>query len=109
MSPVWRMCPRRATPAGEPGRCNAFIDTVMRRYGFEAVPVLWQIVIFVGRVFDGVGAWAAGGHGAVPTTTASPTWRMWPRKVCPAGEFGFVHARDEIVIRRHGFVAEPVR
>lgn len=71
--------------------------------------VLWQIVIFVGRVFDGVGAWAAGGHEAVPTTTASPTWRIWRRKVCPAGEFGLVHARAEIVIRRHGFASEDVR
>jgi hypothetical protein len=33
---------------------------------------------------------------------------MWPRSVLPAGEFGFVTARLETVIRRYGFAVEPV-
>src|SRR5215218_9372104 len=38
----------------------------------------------------------------------SPAWRAWPRSVLPAGEFGFVHARLDTVMRRYGFVLEPV-
>jgi hypothetical protein len=33
---------------------------------------------------------------------------MWPRSVRPDAELEFIHARLETVIRRNGFVLEPV-
>jgi hypothetical protein len=80
----------------------------MRRYGFVADPVLWQIVIRVGGVLVGDGVTVGDGHAAVPITTASPVWRRCPRRSLPEREFGFAIARLETVIRRHGFESEPV-
>src|SRR5215204_645138 len=106
MSPECPACPRRVLPAGELGFVSARLEIVIRRYGFEVVPVLWQIVIFVGGVEDGAGVSEADGHAAVPTTTASPVCRMCARSVLPDADFGFVSARLETVMRRH--VSEPV-
>ena len=38
----------------------------------------------------------------------SPAWPMWPRRILPDEELGFVTARLETVIRRYGVVVEPV-
>jgi hypothetical protein len=81
---------------------------VIRRYGFVLEPVLWQIVIFVAGVFVGAGVTVGDGHAAVPTTIASPVWRIWPPTTRPDFEFGFIHARLETVILRHGLESEPV-
>jgi hypothetical protein len=95
-------------PGGEFGFVTARLEMVIRRYGFEVDPVLWQIVILVVGVLLGAGVSVGDGHAAVPTTTASPLCRMWPRNNRPDLDFGFIQARLEIVIRRHGFDAEPV-
>jgi hypothetical protein len=108
MSPAWRAWPRRTSPAGEFGFVTARLEIVMRRYGVVLEPVLWQIVIFAGDVFVGSGVRVADGHAAVPMTTASPVCFMCPRRAFPDFEFGFVHARLETVIRRHGLSSELV-
>src|SRR4030095_9745404 len=101
-SPVWPMWPRSVLPAGEFGFVTARLDRVLRRYGVVADPVLWQIVIFVAGVLAGAGVAVGVGHAAVPTTIASPVWRMCARSSLPELDFGFVIARLETVIFRHG-------
>src|SRR5215207_7867203 len=49
-----------------------------------------------------------GGQAEAPGSRRSPAWPLWPRRTLPAGEFGFVTARLEIVIRRYGVVLDPV-
>ena len=95
-------------PDGEPRFVTARLEIVIRRYGFEVEPVLWQMVILLAGVLVLAGVSAAAGHAAVPTTIASPVWRRWPRSRRPDCDFGFVTARLETLIRRHGFEAEPV-
>jgi hypothetical protein len=95
-------------PDAELGFVTARLEIVIRRYGFESEPVLWQIVIFVAGVPVGAGVADADGHAAVPTTTASPVCRRWARSSLPEFDFGFAIARLETVIRRHGLDAEPV-
>ena len=80
---------------------TARLETVIRRYGFEAEPVLWQIVIRVAGALVGAGVADVDGHAAVPATTASPVCRRWARSVLPDFDFGFSIARLETVIRRH--------
>jgi hypothetical protein len=102
------MWPRSTVPDDDVGFVTARLDTVMRRYGFVADPVLWQIVIFVGGVLVGDGVTVGDGHEAVPTTTASPVWRRCPRSSLPERELGLLTARLETVIRRQGLASEPV-
>jgi hypothetical protein len=102
------MWPRIVLPAGEFGFVTARLEIVIRRYGVVVEPVLWQIVIFAAGVFVGAGVTFADGHAAAPTTTASPVWRIWARSVRPDCDFGLVIARLETVMRRHGFVSDPV-
>jgi hypothetical protein len=81
---------------------------VIRRYGFVLEPVLWQIVIFAGGVAVGCGVTDADGHVPVPMTTTSPGCRRWAPTTFPELELGFVAARLETVIRRHGLLDDPV-
>jgi hypothetical protein len=87
---------------------TARLEIVIRRYGLESEPVLWQIVIRVAGALVGAGVADADGHAAVPATIASPVCRRWARSVLPDFDFGFAMARLDTVIRRHGFDAEPV-
>jgi CBS domain-containing protein len=93
-------------PELEFGFVTARLETMMRRYGFVADPVLWQIAIFVGAVLDGDGVAVGDGQAAVPMTIASPVCRMCARRVFPDCDFGLLMARLETVIRCHP--AEPV-
>ena len=95
-------------PDAELGFVTARLEIVIRRYGFEAEPVLWQIVIFVAAALVGAGVTDADGHAAFPITTASPVCRKWARSALPDCDFGFAIARLETMIRRNWFDAEPV-
>ena len=92
----------------ELGFATARLEIVIRRYGFEVEPVLWQIVIFVAGALVGAGVRDADGHAAAPATTASPVCRRWARSSLPDFDFGFAIARLETVIRRNWFDADPV-
>ena len=95
-------------PDAEPRFVTARLEIVIRRYGFEVEPVLWQIVIFVAGVLVGAGVTDADGHGALPTTTASPVCLRWARSNLPDFDLGFAIARLETVIWRIWFDADPV-
>jgi hypothetical protein len=69
---------------------------------------LWQIVILVAGVLVGADVAVVDGHGVVPTTIASPVWRMCARSSLPELDFAFVIARLDTVILRHGVLEEPV-
>ena len=106
MSPAWPLWARSTRPEDDCGFVTARLEIVIRRYGVDVEPVLWQIVMRAAGVLVGGGVTVVLGHGADPMTTASPTWRMWARKTRPDCDFGLAHARDETLIRRH--VSDPV-